>query len=82
MVLLIVHRYRCKFLLYAIHIYRTCSYIMKMILEKNNECNIITGKAEKDQIFGETFIALPSYMARNAYCLMARKQLNDKSVLY
>ena len=55
---------------------------MKMILEKNNEWNKITGKAEKDQIFGETFIALPSYMARNAYCLMARKPLNDKSVLY
>ena len=55
---------------------------MKMILEKNNEWNIITGKAEKDQNVGETFIALPSYMVRNAYCLMARKQLNDKSVLY
>ena len=39
-------------------------------------------KAEKDKIGGKTFMALPSHVVRNAYCLTARKQLSNISVLY
>ena len=39
-------------------------------------------KKEKDQICGKTFIALPSHMVGNAYCLIARIQLCDMNVLY
>ena len=36
--------------------------------------NVIISKGEKDKIGGKKFIALPSHMVRNAYCLTARKQ--------
>ena len=56
--------------------------VFKNIFCLNNDWNVIISKAKKVQICGKTFIALPSYTVRNAYCLTARKQLSDMNVLY
>ena len=49
---------------------QTC---IKNISCLDNDWNVIISKAETVQICGKTFIALPSYMVKNAYCLTARK---------
>ena len=56
--------------------------LIKNLFCLSNDWNVFISKAEKVQICGKTFITLPSYMVRNAYCLIARKQLSDMSVLY
>ena len=58
---------------------QTC---IKKFFFLNNDLNLIISKAEKDLICVNTFIALPLHIVRNAYCLTARKQLSDISVLY
>ena len=57
-------------------------FCIKNIFCLHNDWNVIICKTEKVQIYGKSFIALPAYTVRNAYCLTARKQISDMNMLY